>query len=152
MNDKAVYRTAPATPGLLIIQSQGCKEILVSLLNAKKIGDAVLLHVFNISVFEIIVKSNYQGQKRMQHLHCAILWQNVTWFFQYFWISENVYKNRLKCNLPNIFCISDEMLENVNYSVFDLHRLNRTPCKFFLGFFMKCWFWKLNFIVVHKFI
>ena len=45
------------------------------------------------SVFKIIGKSHYQGQKRTQHLHCAILWQNVTWLFQYFWISENVYKN-----------------------------------------------------------
>ena len=31
-----------------IIQSHNCKEILFSLLQAKKIGDAVLLYVFNI--------------------------------------------------------------------------------------------------------
>ena len=30
------------------------------------------------SVFEIIGKSHYQGQKRTQRLRCAILWQNVT--------------------------------------------------------------------------
>ena len=60
------------------------------------------------SVFKIMGKSHYQGQKRTQRLCCAILWQNVTWFFQYFWISENVYKKCLKCNLPNMFCISDE--------------------------------------------
>ena len=39
------------------------------------------------SVFEIISKSHYQGQKRTQRLFCSIFWQNVTWFFQYFWIS-----------------------------------------------------------------
>ena len=61
-----------------------------------------------ISVFEIIGKSNYQGQKRTQRLRCAILWQNVTLFFQYFWISENVYKKRFKCNLPNMLWISNE--------------------------------------------
>ena len=33
---------------LTIIQSHGCKEILFSLLHAKKIHDAVLLYVFNI--------------------------------------------------------------------------------------------------------
>ena len=43
-----------------------------------------------ISVFEIICKSHYRGQKRTQRLHFAILWQNVTWFLQYFWISDNV--------------------------------------------------------------
>ena len=45
-----------------------------------------------ISVFKIIGKSHYQEQKRTQRLHCAILWQNVTLFSQYFWISKNVYK------------------------------------------------------------
>ena len=33
---------------LTITQSHGCKEILFSLLHAKKIADAVLLYVFNI--------------------------------------------------------------------------------------------------------
>ena len=42
-----------------------------------------------ISVFEIIGKSHYCGQKRTQRLRCAILWHNVTWILQYFWISEN---------------------------------------------------------------
>ena len=42
------------------------------------------------SVLDIIGKSNYQEQKRTQCLCCTILWQNVTWFLQYFWISENV--------------------------------------------------------------
>ena len=44
------------------------------------------------SVFEIIGKSHYQDQKRMHRLRCAILWQNVTWFLLYFWISENAWK------------------------------------------------------------
>ena len=48
------------------------------------------LNIVNTSVFEIIGKSHYRGQKRTQCLRCAILWQNVTWFLQYFWISENV--------------------------------------------------------------
>ena len=33
---------------ITIIQGHGCKEILFSLLHAKKIADAVLLYVFNI--------------------------------------------------------------------------------------------------------
>ena len=44
---------------ITIIQSHGCKEILISLCNAKKIADAVLLCVFNIgfpaSLFDIQV-------------------------------------------------------------------------------------------------
>ena len=42
------------------------------------------------SVFEIIGKSHYQGEKRTQCLRCAMLWQNVTWFSKYFWISKNI--------------------------------------------------------------
>ena len=32
--------------------------------------------------------------------------------------------------------------------IFDLYRLNRTPCRFFLGFFMKSCSWKPNFIAI----
>ena len=43
-----------------------------------------LIPEVSLSVFEIIGKSHIQGQKRTQRLRCAVLWQNVTWLFQYF--------------------------------------------------------------------
>ena len=68
----------------------------------------ILIQFGSISVFKIKGKSHYQGQKMTQCLRCAILWQNVKWFFQYFWISENFYKKTFKCNLSNMFSILDE--------------------------------------------
>ena len=71
------------------------------------------------SVFKIIGKSHYQGQKRTQRLRCAILWQNVTWFFQWFWISRMSIKNVSNATFQKCFAFQMnvlEKLENVNFS------------------------------------
>ena len=132
--DSLNYNYRIVLPGRAIL-----KELVIYIaLSAGAIFSSTL--PVDISVFKIICKSHYQGQKRTQHLCCAILWQNVPWFFQYFWISKNVYKKRLKCNLLNVFCILDERARNAR------------KCEFFLGFLMKSWSWKPNFIVVYKFM
>ena len=65
------------------------------------------------SVFEIIGKSHYQDQKRMHRLRCAILWQNVTWFLLYFWISENAWKIFKMQPFKTCFAFQMSMLERL---------------------------------------
>ena len=48
------------------------------------IDDPSNFHDLIRSVFEIIGKSHFQGQKRTQHLRCAILRQNWMFFFCFF--------------------------------------------------------------------
>ena len=67
-------------------------------------------------------------------------------------------KKYLKCNLQNIFCISDERARNARKCKFEQKSAFLTyidkiehPVDF-LGFFMKRWSWKPNFILFCKFI
>ena len=108
---------------------------------------SVYIHQYLRSHLSPIIRGQ-KGRNVYVVPYCDRMWHNPSNIFGFL-------KKRSKCNLPNMFCISDEharkarkMLILAKIGVFDLNRLNRTPCKFF----MKSCSWKPNFIVVHKFI